>query len=69
MTTIDLGNIGSKKQADKIKETLQGQTFMDLQVIATPYMDNWPVTVATDYETTEDELKDFVLFYLAISLR
>lgn len=66
MTTIELGNIGSKEQVEKLIFKLQGQTYMNFIVDYGVYAGNYPVTVSTERsETTEDELKDMVLFYLA----
>jgi hypothetical protein len=66
MTTIDLGNIGSKTQAEKLVSILGGQTYMNLIVDYANAAGNYPVTVSTEREeTTEEELKDMVLFYLA----
>jgi hypothetical protein len=66
MTTIELGNIGTKEQAQKLISVLQGQTYMNFIVDYGVYAGNYPVTVSTErHETTEEELKDMVLFYLA----
>jgi hypothetical protein len=66
MTTIELGNIGSKEQVEKLILKLSGKTYMNFIVDFGIYAGNYPVTVSTERpETTEDELKDMVLFYLA----
>jgi hypothetical protein len=66
MTTIELGNIGSKTQAEKLVSILGGQTYMNLIVDYSISAGNYPVSVSTEREeTTESELKDMVLFYLA----
>jgi hypothetical protein len=66
MTTIELGNIGSEEQAKKLISKLQGQTYMNFIVDYGVYAGNYPVIVSTERpETTEEELKDMVLFYLA----
>jgi hypothetical protein len=65
MTTIELGNIGSEEQVKKLISKLQGQTYMNFIVDYGVYAGNYPVTVSTERpETTEEELKDMVLFYL-----
>ena len=69
MTTIELGNIGSKEQAEKIALKLNGKTYFDFIVSYSPDAGNYPVVVSTERpETTEDELKNMVLFVLACEL-
>ena len=69
MTTIYLGNIGNKEQATKIVEKLNGKTYMNFIVNYEIYANNYPVSVSTERnDTTEDELKDMILFVLACEL-
>lgn len=69
MTTIQLGNIGSKDQAEKIALKLNGKTYFDFIVSYSSDAGNYPVVVSTERsETTEDELKNMVLFVLACEL-
>ena len=69
MTTIELGNIGSKEQVEKLTLKLSGTTYMNFIVDYAISAVNYPVAISTERpETTEDELKDMVLFYLACEL-
>ena len=69
MTAINLGNIGSKEQAEKIQSKLQGQSWMNFQVIICYMKYNWPVTVATEDTTvTKKQLRKMVMFTLATEL-
>mgnify|MGYP003598209474 CR=1 FL=1 len=69
MTTIELGNIGSKEQVEKLTLKLSGKTYMNFIVDYAIAAGNYPVSISTERpETTEDELKDMVLFYLACEL-
>lgn len=69
MTTIQLGNIGSKEQVEKLTLKLSGKTYMNFIVDYAIAAGNYPVSISTERpETTEDELKDMVLFYLACEL-
>lgn len=69
MTTIELGNIGSKEQVEKLISKLSGKTYMNFIVDYSIAAGNYPVSISTERtETTEDELKDMVLFYLAFEL-
>lgn len=69
MTTIELGNIGSKEQVEKLIAKLSGKTYMNFIVSYSPAAGNYPVIISTERaETTESELKDMVLFYLALEL-
>ena len=69
MTTIELGNIGSKEQAEKLTAKLTGKTYMNFIVDYSICAGNYPVSVSTERpETTTDELKDMVLFFLSCEL-
>ncbi len=69
MTTIELGNIGSKEQVEKLVAKLSGQTYMNFIVDYSIAAGNYPVTISTERaETSEEELKDMVLFYLACNI-
>jgi len=69
MTTIELGNIGSKEQAEKIANKLNGKTFFNFIVEYGICQGNYPVSVSTEREeTTEEELKDMVMFVMACEL-
>ena len=69
MTAINLGNIGSKEQAEKIQSKLQGQSWMNFQVIICSMQNNWPVTVATEDTTvTKKQMRKMVMFTLATEL-
>jgi len=69
MTTIELGNIGSKLQAEKIIAKLSGKTYYNFIVEYGIDCNNYPVLVSTEYDgATESELKDMVLFVLACEL-
>lgn len=68
MTTIELGNIGSRQQVEKLISKLSGQTYMNFIVDYAVMAGNYPVYISTEREnTTEEELKNMVLFYLAAS--
>lgn len=69
MTTIHLGNIGSKEQVEKLTLKLSGKTYMNFIVDYSISAGNYPVSISTERSnTTEDELKDMVLFYLSCEL-
>jgi hypothetical protein len=66
MATIELANIGSKEQVEKLTLKLSGKTYMNFIVDYAIAAGNYPVIISTERpDTTEDELKDMVLFYLA----
>lgn len=63
---IELGNIGSKQKAERIREKIQGQTFFNFQVFFGPCAGNYPVTVTADNEAgTEDEARQMLMFLMA----
>ena len=68
-TTIEIGNIGSEEQAEKLTAKLTGKTYMNFIVDYGICAGNYPVAVSTERpETTEDELKNMVLFFLSCEL-
>ena len=69
MITINLGNIGSKEQAEKIVKKLSGQTYYNFIVEYGICAGNYPVTVSTEHEgATKKEFRKMVLFVLACEL-
>ncbi len=71
MVVIELGNIGSEEQAEKIKNTLTGKSFFNFRVEFCCNVNNWPVVVRTEYEGAEDridEVKEMIMFCLACAL-
>ena len=66
MTTIELGNIGSKEQIERLTLKLKGKSYMNFIVDYSVAAGNYPMSISTERPgTTEEELKDMVLFYLA----
>ena len=69
MTTIELGNVGSKEQAVKIADKLNGKTYYNFQVDYSAYMGNYPVMVSTDYpNAVEEDVIKMLLFLMACEL-
>lgn len=69
MTTIELGNIGSKEQAEKIANKLNGKTYFDFIVSYGICAGNYPVSVSTEYKNCDiEEFRQMVLFCLACEL-
>lgn len=51
----------SARECQAIKDTLEGQTFMRFHIKWSSHAGNCTLIVATDYESTEDEIKHFFL--------
>lgn len=69
MTTIELGNIGSKEQAEKIAKKLNGKTYYNFIVSYGICAGNYPVSVSTEYQDCDiNEFRQMVLFFLACEL-
>lgn len=69
MITIELGNIGSKEQAEKIAKKLNGKTYYNFKVEYGICTGNYPVSVSTDYEDAEEnEVKEMLMFIMACEL-
>ena len=69
MVLINIGNMGSKEKAERIKQVLSGKSFYNFQVSTVSFMGNWPVSVWTDHEGADErEVLDMVIFILAGSL-
>ena len=54
MITIELGNFYSEEQAERIRHKLNGKSFYNFQVDYGIYINNYPVSVSTDYEGAEE---------------
>ena len=66
MTTVELGNIGTEKQAKRIYEKLNGKTFFNFIVSYSSEAGNWPVSISTERsKTSKKELTNMILFVLA----
>lgn len=69
MISIELGNIGSKEQAEKIANKLNGKTYYNFQVEYGICAGNYPVSVSTDYEGAEEnEVIEMLMFVMACEL-
>ena len=69
MVNIELGNVKNEEQAKRIKAVLEGKTISNFKVDYGYNMNNWPVSVWTEYEGAEEnEVKEMVMFTLACAL-
>ena len=69
MKTIELGNVGSKEQADKLVAKLSGKSYFNFMVEYGTFAGNYPVTVSTDYPTaTKKAFRNMLMFVLASEL-
>ena len=67
--TIELGNVGSKEQALRISEKLNGKTYYNFQVNYSAYMGNYPVSVTTFYKGAKvKEVTSMLMFLMACEL-
>ena len=63
----ELGNF-SEQDCTKIKEAMEGRTYMQFSVEYSNYAGNCTLIVKTDYEDTEEHIKSFFLHCLITSL-
>ncbi len=69
MITIELGNVGSKEQAEKIAKKLNGKTYYNFQVEYSSCAGNYPISIGTDYEGAEEKkVKEMLMFVMACEL-
>jgi len=68
MITIELGNIGSKEQAEKLVKRLSGKTYYNFTVEYGSCGGNYPVSVSTEYVGAIEEVKNMLLFVLACEI-
>ena len=67
MLIYEIPGLHSSQTAKNIKEKLDGKTYMDFEVQFGGYgAMNQTVSIVTNYETTQKEFEDFVL-YVAFS--
>ncbi|MHC4296457.1 MAG: hypothetical protein ACYS7Y_04080 [Planctomycetota bacterium] len=67
MACCKITNVTSKESQTfiKLKRVLQDKSYMKFQVSACPVGGSFDVMVETAYDTTDEELKDFLLYILA----
>ena len=68
MVMIKITNTSTEPSCPKLIAALEGKTYMDLHVIFCPVGGSFDVCVETQYDTTEDDLKDMVLGILSYDL-
>lgn len=68
LTFYQLGGYYSKEQCERIKEKFTGKTFLDFQFQYGGVADNNTLTVFTDVETTEEDLKDMFIYSVLSSI-
>lgn len=69
MVIIEIGNVGSEEKAKKIEQFLTGRSFYDFKVNYACCVNNWPVSVSTNYpDAIEKEVRQMLLYILACSL-
>lgn len=66
MVQIKLTNVTRKDSPvlDRLNRVLGG-TYMKFEITATPVGGSFDVFAETDYDASEEEVKDFILFVLA----
>lgn len=69
MTTINLGNIGSKEQAERLVNKLSGKTYYNFIVEYAVAAGNYPVMVSTDYKgAKKKDVRNMLMFVTACEL-
>ena len=68
MTTFDLGFISTNEQAKKIKDAVDGKTYMNFRVDCGISPSGPNVTISTDYDDSEKEITEFLMNLLAESI-
>jgi len=67
--TIEIGNVGSKEQALRIAEKINGKTYYDFQVNYSACCGNYPVSVITFYKGAKvQEVTKMLMFLMACEL-
>ena len=65
--THDLGGF-TKEKAEKIKDILNGKTYMNFKTVVYPLDGEWHVLLSTEYKVSKEEFYEFLIFYLASQL-
>ena len=69
MITIELGNVYSEEQAERITHKLNGKSYYNFRVDYGICANNYPVSVSTDYEGAEEsEVIHRLLYEMACEL-
>ncbi len=67
LTIIDVGEVHTG-QAERIKENVQGKTYMDFGIIAAPSPGGRHVSVQTTYEGTKEDIMGMFVYLMAASI-
>jgi len=65
--THDLGAF-SKEKAEKIKNNLNGKTYMNFNILVYLLDGEWHVLISTECTINKEELLEFLVFYMASQL-
>lgn len=67
MIQVKLTNVTKKDSptVDRLRLLLEGKSYMKFRLLVCPVGGSFDVLAETDYDTTKDEVKDFLLFLLA----
>ena len=67
ITTIDLGNM-TREAGNKLAEKLNGQTYMNFEILVCPIGGSYAVMAQSFYDGTADEILGMFLFVMATEL-
>lgn len=67
ITTIEIAQM-DEKRANRIKEKINGKTYMKFEVCDAPMPGGRFVSISTSYEAPKDEIVSMLLYVLATSL-
>lgn len=67
MPTIQLANVTSKDSPtiERLNRILHGKTYMNFNIVVCPAGGSFDVLAETNYDASEEEVRDFLLFVLA----
>jgi len=65
-TSIEIGMM-SKEQGEKIKEKLEGKTYMNFRILVCPSGGSFEVFAETNYDGKKDDILGAFIFLMATS--
>ena len=67
---IHLTELGyfSRRDCEALKESMEGETFMEFHISWSSIAGNCTLIISTDYDSTEEKIKEFFYAYAVMKL-
>jgi hypothetical protein len=62
MARYEISGLFNRKPAIKIMDKMRGKSYMEFEFVWTIYANQCSITVVTDYDCTDEELRDMFIY-------